>query len=136
MSRETEHIKVKVFSYTQHFVDGKLSEKMGSCCLFRRALEGREIVTFIIETRAIAQMTSDTLTRLLEMQGASFRKNLTKPNKIRQLMKLAIVQKNVSAEDLASLEQHLQAMEKKKNRKTHAEPLPEEGEEMRFTELY
>ena len=121
--------KVRVFKYTQHFVEGKLSEKIGTCCLFRRAVEGRDVVIFLIESGGMTKLTSDTLTRLLEMHGSSARKNLTKANKIRHLMKLPIVQGQVSADDLATLEQQVQAMEKRNKRKANAEQLQENDEE-------
>ena len=122
--------QVKVFSYTQHFVDGNLAEKMGTCCLFRRAFEGCDVVIFLIESGNIMKVASETLTRLLEMHGASARKNLSKANKIRQLMKLPMVQAKVGAEQLASLEAELQNMEKKYKKKKSTERTADEEEEV------
>ena len=113
-----------MFQYTVHFVQGPLAEKNGGCILIRRSLAGEDVVLYMIRTGEITSVTSENLSKLLQLEGAAARKTISKAAKIRHLMKLTRVKDNLSSDILAGLETKLQEMEKKgKNARRKRRPV-------------
>ena len=118
-----------MFQYTLHFVQGQMAEKNGGCMLIRRSCAGQDVVLFMIRSGDITTLTSDTLSKLLHLEGAGARKTISKAAKIRHLMKLNRVTENVPSEFLVGLETKLQEMEKKRKNKNETEKSAREDEE-------
>ena len=108
--------QVTVFTYTEHFMEGKITEKIGTNCLLRRSLQGDEIMLFLIKHGDITKLTADTLSKLLQARGLSVRKNLSKPNKVRQILKLDEIKSNVSQARIDKVLQELEELEKRQKK--------------------
>ena len=122
--------KVQIFSYTEHIINGKMADKIGSCCLLRRSATGQDILLFLLRTGKIIQVTSDILTKLLEAEGTTVRKTLSKAGKIRQMMTLPRVQHAVPRDRLEWLESQLVQLEKRRKKKDPAEAVVDNEDEV------
>ena len=96
----------------------KLTEKIGTSCLIRRSVCGEDILIFLLRTGEILKTQSDTLSKILQLEGTNVRKNLSKAGKIRLIMKLPRIQAVLPEETLGRLEEKLQEMEKKNKKKS------------------
>ena len=121
-------LKVQIFDYTMHWTRSKLVEKIGTCAVIRRARTGDNILVGMIKNHAILKVTSATLTNLLLHYGGSIRKLTSKNSKIRQLMRLQMVQDSVSQQDLDELESKMILIEERRKKK-NTDDQPEDDEE-------
>ena len=118
-----------MFTYTEHFLEGKLTAKIGTHCIIRRSQDGEDIMLFLIKHGDVLKLTSDTLTKLLHAHGESVRKNMSKTNKIRLMLKMDHVKNNVSSERIQAIEQHLDETEKRNKKRKSTEEVPARDDE-------
>ena len=110
-----------LFTYSIHWAEGTLTEKIGSCLWIRRSVQGCTILVQLVNTGAIVNSSSEVLSILLKQQNMAMRKNATKTAKIRQLLKASSVVEQCSKDQISKLEGLLSELEAKRNKKNGAE---------------
>ena len=126
-----------MFTYTEHFLEGKITAKIGTNCLIRRSSNSDDILLFLLKHGDLMKITSDTLTKLLQTHGESVRKNLSKANKIRQILKMEHVKNGLSHDKIELVLAQLEDMEKRnKKRKSMGEAPAQNDEASRITQYF
>ena len=110
-------LQVQVYNYTCHLTKSNLADKMGCAIFIRRSLRGYSLLAFLLRTLKINEICSDSLTQLLKIYNVNMRKNATKLCKLRGLMKVDSILKDLTAEEATAVEEVLQEMESKKKKK-------------------
>ncbi|CAE7566035.1 unnamed protein product [Symbiodinium sp. CCMP2592] len=122
--------EVQCFDFSVHCCDVKLATKLGTSLILRRALKAMPLLVSLIASRGILKITSDCLSRMINCYGQRLRKNASKSEKIRTLMRLPIVREALSEENLAKLEQILSDLDAKRRQKCSDAEQDEEDEEV------
>ena len=112
-----------------HWTRSKLVEKIGTCAVIRRAKNSDNILVAMMKNHAILKVASATLTNLLLHYGGSIRKLTSKNSKVRQLMRLQMVQESVSQQDLDELESKMILIEERRKKKKKKKNTDEQAEE-------
>ena len=124
--------KVECFQYSLHLCDGTLAEKIGSNFVVRRSAKSQPLIVGLMMNMQILKASADALHRMLASYNKAGRKNTTKTNKIRTLMKLNIVEDNVPAAILEKIEAACVSMDEKRkkgNQKQQNDEMQDEMEE-------
>ena len=98
-------------------MDGTLAEKLGFSWTLRRSKNGYSLLVSLMMTHEIIKLTIENLQHLLDAYGVSVRKTSTKSFRIRQLMKLDLVQEACGDILLQELEEKLTKLDKRRNNK-------------------
>ena len=128
-TRQAWPLKVQCFDFSVHCCDVKLATKLGTSLILRRAKEARPLLVSLIASRGILKITSDCLSRMISCYGQRLRKNASKSEKIRTLIRLPMVREALSEENLAKLEQLLSDLDAKRRKKCSEAEQDEEDEE-------
>ena len=83
----------------------------------------------MIRNETILKLTNATLSNLLSHYGICSRKWTSKNGKIRQLLKLEIVSRDISKEEVDKLEKKMAEIEERRKRKAKTEENQAEDEE-------
>ncbi|CAE7691295.1 unnamed protein product, partial [Symbiodinium necroappetens] len=121
--------QVRVFDYTLHFCKGALAAKLDTSCLARRSVEGNSLLVALFQKLGIVKVTVESLSELLAAYKVPLRKNASKSAKVRALMQVPEVKKACSPETLQRVENMLQEMDQRRNKKSMAEAEKEQEDE-------
>ena len=124
---------MEIYNYTLHIADAEVAARAGMHLLIRRAAAGMPLIAALVKSGSIVNVTLDGLQCMLDAYKVRLKKTTSKAMKIREIMRLLVVQEHTTEEERERVEDTLKNMElkrsKKKNNSTDCEPGDEEQEE-------
>lgn len=118
------------FAYTVHRVSNSFASKLGSCIVFRRSAEPTPLIVHLVLSRAICTVSSENLSKMLQIYGSRLRKTASKSLKIKTILKLDEVKNLVSERDVQDIEKMCEEMDaKRRGRSAAAEDEDEDDEQ-------
>ncbi|CAE7273237.1 unnamed protein product [Symbiodinium sp. CCMP2592] len=111
---------VEVFSYTIHFVGPRLCDKLGCAAVLRRSASGQTLLVWMIRSKDIVKLTSETLSQWAAEYALQLRRNSTKSAKIRALCQLPAVAAACTPAELKALDDLLNEIDEKRRKRTKA----------------
>ncbi|CAE7442053.1 unnamed protein product [Symbiodinium microadriaticum] len=112
--------EVEVFSYTIHFVGPRLCDKLGCAAVLRRCEAGQKLLVWMIRSKDIVKVTSESLSQWAAQYGLQIRRNSTKSAKIRALCQLPDVTAACTPAELKALDDLLNEIDEKRRKRTKA----------------
>ena len=117
----THAVQVEIYQHALHLLSNKLSEKLGSALVVRRAEKGNSLLSYLVETGEIVKITNECLDALLNWQNMKVCKTTTKANRIRKLLESEHTKKNCSSASIQRVLQALAEQDEKRKKKKEAE---------------
>ncbi|CAE7186234.1 unnamed protein product, partial [Symbiodinium necroappetens] len=111
---------VEVFSYTIHFVGPRLCDKLGCAAVLRRCEAGQKLLVWMIRSKDIVKVTSESLSQWAAQYSLQIRRNSTKSAKIRALCQLPDVTAACTPAELKALDDLLNEIDEKRRKRTKA----------------
>ncbi|CAE7840654.1 unnamed protein product [Symbiodinium sp. CCMP2592] len=109
---------VDVFTYTIHFLSPRLCDKVGCAAVLRRSSSGQTLLVWMVRSKDIVKLTSETLTQWAAEYGLELRRNSTKSAKIRALCQLPAVIAACTPAELKALDDLLNEIDEKRRKRT------------------
>ena len=126
---EQNPFQVHIFDYTLHVADAQTADRAGMHLLVRRAVCGVPLLAALVKSGGIVNATLDGLQNMLDAYQVRIKKATSKSVKIRELMRLMVVQENTTPQQREKVEEILRDMEKKRNKKKAPAADGDNGEE-------
>ena len=114
-------MQVEIFEHSVHLLNSQLSTKIGCAIVFRRAARSHNLLTYLVETCSITELTNESLEKMGQWQNARMCRTSTKATRIKKLLETTTVQERCSQNSISLVLKVLIEQEERKKKKKEAE---------------